>query len=219
MNACMAFFIFSLLFASCADNRSVILPDASETLRARADGRDAETPWTRELEAVRLAQNIASKDGVAASVKLTPQTVVAAASNYEEVFPFLNDFGSLDTSLIFPEMRAVLDSFVQAILHGQSAAENIADGCLYSYVFFIDDMQTGWKQFFGSELPEHSEKNPLFTTVLYGAPFISEDGSEIPVRFEYALGGIDVSLCFENEAGEYKINQIEIIKWRHAHGD
>ncbi|MBP3709847.1 MAG: hypothetical protein J6I73_05530 [Treponema sp.] len=210
--------VFSLLLASCADSKSFILVDTSETLRSQSDARDADTLWTRELEAMRLFQNIEERESIEKSIPLTPFTVIAAASNYDAVYPFLSGFGSLDTSLISQELRAVLDTFVQAILSGQSADRCMARGSLYSYVFFMNDMQAGWKQFFGSDMPEYSESHPLFSTVLYGAPFIDEQGAVIPVRLGFSRGSIDVLLCFENAEDGYKINQIEIQKWSRAHG-
>jgi hypothetical protein len=213
--------VFSLLFTavSCANSHTVILSDnAGETLRSQSDRKNKEILWTRELESMRLVQDITHEDSVDKAVKLTPQTVVVSAAQAQPVYPFIDGFGSLDTSLITRDVRNVLDTFCKNVSTGLSADPCMADGCLYSYVLFADDLKNGWKSSFGEDIPEGSENSPLFTKMIYGAPFIDDADYEIPVRFECSKGYVDILLYFEKTGSEYKINQIEIQKWGKANG-
>lgn len=208
-----------LTAVSCANSHTVILSDtAGETLRSQSDKKNREILWTRELESMRLVQDIAHTDSVDKAVKLTPQTIVVSAVQTQPVYPFIDGFGSLDTSLITQDIRNVLDTFCRNVSTGLSADQCMADGCLYSYVLFADDLKNGWKSSFGEEFPEVSENAPLFTRMIYGAPFIDDADYEIPVRFECSGGYIDILLYFEKKGSEYKINQIEIQKWGKVNG-
>lgn len=214
------FLICSALFCavSCADGHTTVLSDSNgETLRSQADKNDKDILWTRELESMRLGQNISAEDGIDKAVKLTPQTIIVSTSQEEPAYPFIDGFGSLDTSLISPELKTALDSFCRDVSSQQSADVLMADGCLYSYILFLDDLKTGWKGTFGEELPDAEDTENLFTGEIYGAPFI-EDDYEIPVRLECNEGYADILICFIKDAGGYKINQIEIQKWGRADG-
>ena len=215
------FIVLSLLFTavSCANSHTVNLSDNSgETLRSQADTKNREILWTRELESMRLVQDITHTDSMDKAVKLTLQTVVVSAVQTQPVYPFIDGFGSLDTSLVTQDIRTVLDTFCRSVSTGLSADVCMADGCLYSYVLFADDLKSGWKSSFGEDIPEVSENAPLFTRMIYGAPFIDDADYEIPVRFECRKGYIDLLLYFGKTAGGYKINQIEIQKWGKANG-
>lgn len=215
--ACILFFcaLFSVL--SCANGTTAVFTDsAGDTLRAKADKKDTEILWTRELESMRLVQDISTTDAVDKAVKLTPQSVIASSSVPPSVYPFIDGFGSLDTSFIPQDLKASLDTACAAVSSQQSADSLMADGCLYSYVLFLADLKTGWKQTFGGDLPGAGMGN-LFTGEIYGAPFIADD-YEIPVRFECGKGYADVLFYFIKNDSGYKISQIEIQKWGRADG-
>ena len=208
-----------LTAVSCANSHTVILSDnAGETLRSQSDKKNREILWTRELESMRLVQDITHTDSVDKAVKLTPKSIVVSSVQARPVYPFIDGFGSLDTSLITQDIRNVLDTFCRNVSTGLNADMCMADGCLYSYVLFTDDLKSGWKSSFEEDIPEVSENVPLFTRMIYGAPFIDAADYEIPVRFECSEGYIDILLYFEKKGSDYKINQIEIQKWGKGNG-
>ena len=77
-------------------------------------------------------------------------------------------------------------------------------------------MKSGWKTHFDSDFP--AAQTPLFTSSLYGSPFIDEDGAALPVRFGFSGGFIDVLLYFEKDGETYTISNIEIRKWERVNG-
>jgi len=211
------FSVVSFSGVSCANgSSSAVTEQGKNTLRSEADGKEADVLWTRELESMRLVQDISRQDGVDKAVKLTPQSVISAPSAESPVYPFIDGFGSLDTSRISPDLLAALDSACAAVSSQQSADSLMAQGCLYSYVLFLSDFKNGWKTAFGQDMPDPPVN--LFTSRVYGAPFIQDD-YEIPVRFKCAKGYADVLFCFIKNDGGYKISQIDIQKWGRTDGN
>lgn len=202
--------------ASCSDNQLLIVSDSGETLRAKTAAKDADTLWTREIEKERLVQTIAASEAVSPSIKLSPETMIASLAASEAVYPYIQDFASLDTSLMSPDLQKALDAFVAALSRNESADASFASENLFSYVFFLSDLKSGWKAHFGFDFPD--AKTPLFTSSLCGAPFIDEAGAEVPVRFGFSGGFIDALLYFEKDGETYTINNIEIRKWERVNG-
>ena len=202
--------------ASCSDNQAVIAYDTGETLRAKTAAKDADALWTREIEKERLVRTIAESDAVSSSVKLSPETMIASLSLSEAAYPYIQGFASLDTSLMSPDLQSALDAFVTAVSRNESADASFAPENLFSYVFFLSDLKSGWKAHFGFDFPD--AKTPLFASSLYGSPFIDDAGAEVPVRFGSSGGFIDALLYFEKDGEAYRINNIEIRKWERADG-
>ncbi|MFA6856988.1 MAG: hypothetical protein WCR31_07255 [Treponema sp.] len=213
------FFFYALLFVvSCANGHTAVLTDSNgDTLRSQADKKDKEILWTRELESMRLVQNISTVDGVDKAVKLTPQSVIASSLVPVPVYPFIDGFGSLDTSLISSELKAALETACMTVSAQKNADSLMAEGCLYSYVLFLSDLKTGWKETFGEDIPDVNNGENLFTKEIYGTPFLDDD-YEIPVRFECRKGYIDILICFIKTDNGYKIDQLIIQKWGRADG-
>ena len=200
--------------ASCSDNQAVIASDPGETLRAKTAAKEADALWTREIEKERLVQTIAESGAVSSSIKLSPEAMIASLSLSEAAYPYIQGFASLDTSLMSSELQSALESFVTTLFRNESADASFAPENLFSYVFFLSDLKSGWKAHFGTDFPD--AQTPLFTSSLYGSPFIEEAGAEVPVRFRSSGGFIDALLYFEKDEEVYTINNIEIRKWERA---
>ena len=202
--------------ASCSDNQAVIASDTGETLRAKAAVKDEDALWTREVEKERLMRTIETNEALSSSVKLSPESLIASLSSSEAVYPCIQGFASLDTTLISSELQTALDAFVSALSRNESADESFAPENLFSYVFFLSDLKSGWKAHFDSDFP--AAQTPLFVSSIYGSPFIDDEGAEVPVRFGFSGGFIDVLLYFEKDGETYTISNIEIRKWERVNG-
>lgn|SRR5574344_287053 len=213
-------FLSAILF-SCANNTAASAADEnSKTLRTETNEKNASIQWTRELETMRLKQDITLADGADRSVKLTPQSAAVLFSNVKPVYPSVPGFGSLDTSHLPPDARSVLDSFTSAVSKGKGAESSVAGEYLFSYVLFCDDLKTQWKKMFGEPYPEAvSEDDPLFSSVIYGEPFIDEEDIQIPVRFIRKDNHADILVSEEKTSDGYKINQIKINNRRNTDGN
>ncbi len=113
------------------------------SLKETAAARAMEIPWTGTLEGNRLTSEISTQSGISRSVPLTPLSMIAGGeeSDVLPIFPFLKDFGSLDTSLLSEDVVKVLNGFCTAISKGQNADSYMAAECLYQLALFIRDME------------------------------------------------------------------------------
>jgi hypothetical protein len=217
---------FCFWYSSCKNSQSVTLANPEEsTLRAVSDIKETDTLWTRELESTRLGSNIKELAGIDKTVKLTPQSVAVITGSEEPVYPYLEDFGSLDTSSISSDMRTLLDGFCTAVIRFQPADQYMVRDSLFSLILFNYDLVKGCQDHFGVDLRQKktgdSEKKEtvrqFFTSWLYGAPYIDDTGFEIPVRLICGSGSVDLDV-FITTGTDTKINQLRIVSWRNSDG-
>jgi len=107
-------------------------------------------------------QTIAEKNGILSSVKLEAESMIASLAQSAELYPFVSGLGSLDTSLVSRELQNALDAFISALSRNESADASFAPENLFSYVFFLSDLKSGWKTHFGRDFPD--AQTPLFTS-------------------------------------------------------
>lgn len=145
----------SLFFFSCSNiQQEKRLEDEPQSLRMLTADMAKKTPWTDELEGNRLTTEVGLAPGIARNVSLSPLSILAGGEESEifPVYPFLKDFGSLDTTLLSDEVAAVLDTFCDMISSGKNADSLIASGCLYQLALFVRDMNL--------ELPKEEKTEP-----------------------------------------------------------
>ena len=145
-------------------------------------------------------------------------------SDYQKpVYPELDDFGSLDTSSIKPQIKEKLNSFCTKLSEA-SILETVSffnNKYLFGYVFFRKDFEDGWKKNFKNDFPakkskteneEAENKNTIFDKWIFGQPFNGVDVIQIPVRFYCKYGTIDVTI-YMNPNGNNEFYQITIDRW------
>lgn len=216
---------FAVLFlgvSACSDlQQGKRVEDDGQTLRALAQAMAESVPWTDELESDRLTATISVTDGIDRRVSLSPLSFLAGtgARNAPPVYPFLEDFGSLDTTHIEPAVRTVLDGFCGAVCRAESADSFMAQGCLYQLALFYRDG--------GLALPETSpdaeadEKKPAFSffdTYFYGQPYVTGETYEVPVRFAGKKRSMDVLVFLLKESDAWKIDELRILRSEGADG-
>lgn len=201
-----------LCMASCADGRksfdkNMPMENGMTTLRAESEKRSSDTSWTRELEGERLANDVQNPlaQGAESKVSATPE-IAALFLSKNSVYPILPDFGSLDISSFTPDVRRLIDDFCEKILEGGAASnfsDIISDDAVFSLVFFLHDINEIKSTVrpksaddendarVGEMAEEAADKtvaeatDDFFTSYIIGAPYIIEDGMEIPVRFYF----------------------------------
>ena len=161
--------------------------------------------WENELEPFALKRNTEKLGGMESDVDLIPQTyALSALKRGDPVYPFIEGFGSLDTSSLTQDAKAVLDGFCNAFLDGNSAESYIDAEKKYALVFFLSDIKLFFK----------AEKN-IFNGRIYGTPFIKDETFGVPVRFTGKDVLLDVFI-YLNRNSDWKINQIQIKNIRTA---
>lgn len=193
--------------ASCAAQSASDFSDDEVSLRAEADLRADAAKWTRELEPSRLSENISTMGGTREGMELSPAAAALSNGRSEAVYPFLEGFGSLDTRLLEGDTRAALDGFCAALFSGESVDSFFSPDSPFEKSFFMEDLETEWNAAFGEPLPQASADEPLFSSALYGEPFIDENGSEVPARFSRDGKSIDALFFFSSDGSERKITR------------
>ena len=195
--------------------------DDAQTLRAVAQAMAESVPWTDELESDRLTATASVADGIDRHVSLSPLSFLAgsAARHTPPVYPFLDDFGSLDTTLIVPDVKTVLDGFCGAVCRAENADSFMARGCLYQLALFYRDGDLALPEM--SPDAETDEKKPAFSffdTYFYGQPYVTGETYEIPVRFVGKKRSMDVLVFLLKEDDAWKIDELRILRAEDADG-
>lgn len=212
----LVFFLLILqffLFFSCSSGQSsekIISDEVS--LKVLSQNREQELLWTRELESVRLLLDTKKNQVVADNIKLEPLVMTGTVSGKSPVYPYLDGFGSLDTTSISREMRAFLDETFKTLSLWQVQSLKMQENSIFSAVLFKYDVENLWQNQFGEKFPLVSEDMPLFSAKLYGEPFIDDTEVQIPVRLYAKRGYLDVMLYF-TVLTPYKIDNIQIKAW------
>ena len=208
---CAMIFLSSFLISCSAGQGNEKIFSDTSTIKELTENREKELLWTRELESVRLLLDIKKNPVVQDNIALEPVVMIGAQSGKEPVYPMLDNFGSLDTSLISKEMKVFLDSTCTAISKWKPSEISVDSNSVYSVVLFKYDIENQWKNNFSVSFPVIEDSIKLFSSWIYGNPFIEEAYIHIPVRFFSKYGTVDVLLIFTTSA--YKISSIQIQKW------
>ncbi len=229
-------FLFSLFFISCMFfscsniQQEKRLDDDSLSLRELTAEMAKNIPWTGELEGNRLTAEIGTQAGISRSVNLSPLVMLVGGGDRDmlPVYPFLKDFGSLDTSLLSEDVSKVLDDFCRAVSHGQSADSFMAVGCLYQLALFIRDMQLDLPEKPAENASENtSEKKSdteaketvsFFDSFFYGQPYATGSMYEVPVRFSGRERSADVLIFLSKENGSWKVDELQILQSEQKNG-
>lgn len=204
--------ILSLSSCSNAQETKLVYIE-TDTIKQSVKEKEVTITWTQELEGNILSEKI-SRD----SVILGPDVpfvrdIYKISKTYQDpVFPYLNDFGSLDISTLKTSIKEKLDKFCNAFSGAdhKGAESSFSSKFIFNYIFFKKDFDEGWKKYFEAELPE--EKS-FFTKWIYGEPFYGQDIIQIPVRFYSDCGTIDMTVFLKSD-GNNEFYQITIDRWQ-----
>ena len=234
--------IFSILFFSCNNTTETkLVYTESDTIKKSVKEKEQTITWTQELEEDRLSQRISrSSMQLGPDVPYSKEVFKITNKNKKVVYPDLPDFGSLDTRNINSNLKEKLNNFCKSLSsENHSGADAFfSRKYIFNYVFFRNDLISGWKENFGKKIPEEynkeiknieseskdsDEKNkksekkeelkPLFSKWILGEPFIGAEIMQIPVRFYTDCGIIDMTM-FLSSGGNYEFYQITIDRWK-----
>ena len=228
---CFAAVLFCNSLLSCSNgSQGAGVLDESTTLRSTAESLYTSTLWTEELEVDRLTAKVNAVSGISEKLNLTPLVVSArVSSDAEKIFPSLENFGSLDTTLISSPLRDMLSSFCEAVSTYEDADRFMLKESLYTLSLFYSDFERIFSTCFDFSEPQASEQTPeagessdeapvtekkrFFDSFVLGQPFLDGRYYEVPVKFFSKEATMTLSVyCFE-ESGSWKIDQIQIADW------
>lgn len=206
------FALTAVLLLSCKNStESKIIDSESETLKDQVKNKEQSITWTLEMEPERLSKKFTySKEYFRLSKSLQ-----------KPVYPELEDFGSLKTVNINPNVKEKVNNFCTGLSESNEGTviSQFSSRYIFNYVFFSQDFKNGWKKNFGVDLPEppekteeSEEKEQLFSKWLLGEPFTGSNIIQIPVRFFCNYGTFDVTI-YMNPNGNNEFYQITIDRW------
>ena len=207
----LRFVLFSLLyvlFFSCSNSQNTKLINIdSDTLKKKINKIDEDVIWTKDIEPEILSDMIKPQDGLHPSILPNVQVLNVLNDTKNKVYPFFDDFGSLNDENVSSSLRTFLDDFFASIKEGfsENCVKLFSNEHLFSYVLFKNDIQNKWIEFFDKE-------EILFTSYLIGEPFYFEDTIELPLRLYFQKGFVYLTIHILEKSG-YKIYQIDINRW------
>ena len=218
----LPFFSFSLLFFLCLNScsnsqESKLIYTESNTIKQSVKAKEQEITWTNEIEGERLTKTInRGAMNLGSEVQYTKELYKINQNNNKTVYPSLESFGSLDTRDLRLSAKEKINNFCTALAsEKQSGADAFfSKKYIFNYVFFINDLEAGWKKNFNTDI---SNETYPFTKWIYGEPFNGADIMQIPVRFYADCGTIDMTV-FLNSSGNNEFYQITIDRWQKHDG-
>lgn len=149
--------LISSLFFSCSNGTSTQQKELSiQTLKKDSKEKDDNSKWSNELEPTRLSRNV-NQD-----VIIPPQTdisleLINSISNFKNpIYPYKNDFGSLDNSLIPESVKTAINDFFSNVSKNvDKEGINFFDSNYsFNYILFIKELSAQWKTNFAQEFPQ-----------------------------------------------------------------
>lgn len=208
-----------LIFISCSSNNEEIIKyNVDENLHTIVSQKNEELIWTRELESVRLLKDTKKMEGVASSVKLSKNVVIASENLYPKIYPYLEGFGSLDTTLVSSDLDKLLKTFASSLCFGVFDESLFNSQAVFSFVLFQNDLKNLWKELFNQDMPtfptEEQEtiaaSQKVFTSWVVSKPYVFDNEIQVTIRFKKESKYIDVMLFV---SVDNKIEQSQITQW------
>lgn len=189
-----------------------------ENLHTIVSQKNEELIWTRELESVRLLKDTKKMEGVASSVKLSKNVVIASENLYPKIYPYLEGFGSLDTTLVSSDLDKLLKTFASSLCFGVFDESLFNSQAVFSFVLFQNDLKNLWKELFKQDMPtfptEEQEtiaaSQKVFTSWVVSKPYVFDNEIQVTIRFKKESKYIDVMLFV---SVDNKIEQSQITQW------
>ena len=209
--------IILLSTAACKNtSETKLVYNDNDTIKQAVKEKEQSITWTQELEKERLSQTINRNSiELGLEVPYSKEIFKISKTNQEPVYPELDDFGSLDTRNIRPSIKDKMNNFCSCLSseNHSGADAYFSRKYIFNYVFFIKDLEEGWKNNFEENYPAKIDTDGLFTKWTFGEPFIGSEIMQIPVRFYTTCGIIDVTV-FLNSSGNNEFYQITINRWK-----
>ena len=203
-------------FFSCSNTTaSKIITSDGNNLREKIQNKESSVNWTKPLEENRLSESIDKNDKLTSSVKVNPEIMMILKSDFPPVYPYIENFESLDISELKPAWKGIVKKLFEVFNTDlNKLPENMIDNkYIFNYVFFVYDLKEQWKENFKEEFKTEN----AFSSYIIGKPFISDDIVQIPVRLTSEKGKVTIMVYLWND-GKYLINQIEIKRWDNNYG-
>lgn len=211
------FILFSISFFISCKKKSTILPDSEISLKNQVSNKDSNSFWVDELEGDILTKDISSNQYMSNNVSVTTDLLNLLNNLKPAAYPAVNEMGSLDLSNTDEKLVRFARKDANCVKNNPSKdlGSLFHSDYVFNYVLFQEDLRSNWKKNFNTKYPDKD----LFLKYYIFAPEESFDLLQIPVRFINRNGFVDIKLVIGNNEKEYKIKEIDIIKWGMTNGE
>lgn len=207
------FFNISIIiftFISCSGVESV-KDSKYYTIKDYITELDESISWSSELEGNILGKTFQEVDGIDSKADHTPYSyLMKKTKKVKAVYPYVNDFTSLDISLYPESALTLIEGFCNGVLCEDNLEDFYDDSTMYDLALFLYDYE---------KLVSEGKK---YCDFVIGKPFISdyEDIFECPIRFyedlssnivSYSRESMDLCLYLIKKNGTYKIQEIKMM--------
>lgn len=209
--------LITLLFSSCSENhKNVIFSEEVIYLKEVVNEKGKDIIWTEELEKEILTSDISKFSNVHKDVNLNRE-IFNIISSAEAVYPYINDFASLEDSLYTSELLSFIDSFNKDLseLDFKALEGKFNKEYFFNLVFFKNDLEKFILNNFDLDIYSTDFK---ILDILIGSDFISTEFFYVPIRFYISQGFFDLALYIQYDSGYY-IKEIDIINWRKSNAE
>lgn len=203
-------FILSLFSCSKAENNDQYFQNNS-TLKSLVTTKGESALWTTEIEKELLTSNLSKHDEINPHLKLSTEVFAVASAKNEKIYPYIENFGSLDLEGMSKEAYNLAEEFAKCLCSDIYSAEKLmANDSLFSFVFLIDDLE---KDVFKRKIQssEDEEGSCKFESYVIGSSFLSGQDVQVPLRLYTGTGRTCADLVLFLNEKENKIKQIKII--------
>lgn len=196
-------FFLSFLFFSCAKNsNSLYISTGDNSLKQQLQNNENALTWTEEIEKDRLKENIKTNDFTDKSFSVTVDSLKVTGFSHDKKYPFLNGFGSLDSSELSLEVKKSINGFLSEYKETPSKCSSwFENDAVFTYVLFNADISSVLDK--TGEIKEWK--------IGKAVEFENDNLLSVPVRIICKKGQIDVIISYS--IGSSKISQIAITDW------
>lgn len=159
----------SLILFSCKNTTENKLAYSDvDTIKELVINKENNTAWTKELEASRLSENIATKENISNEVTFNPDILKIISDYQNPVYPEFEDFGKLDTSQLDDNSKKIINEFAENlskdIYYGGEKYFN--NNYIFNYIFFSEEFVSNWKNNFDKDFPYTKKEISQYTTLI-----------------------------------------------------
>lgn len=185
-------FVFLFTLCGCEKNEVALEQSESDFIRNEVDMEREKVTWSTPIR----------EDGVGKHEIVMPSMRIrgnfAAYRLGKTVYPYLPGFGSLNTESLPSEVLDLLDGFLATAAVPPPESRTIDADFLHPELEFLPHI-----------MQYHFTSLHAVTRMIYGEPFILEDGFQIPVRFMSDELHTDTNIFVSSHELSYVIDQIQ----------
>lgn len=200
-----------MLFCSCSDSqKKIVFTQDSEYLQSTIQNKNSNVLWTEEIEKQILTKNISDFDSINKNVNKSIE-LFNIISTSELVYPFIENFSSLDDSNYSKELYSFIETLIHYIIDFdyESLSKIYSKDYFFNFIFFKNDLDLLFQESFKIE---NTDNSLAIIDYYIGSPVENSDFQYIPIRFLLKNHFFDLGVYIKKNT-DYYVYDIDIITY------